>query len=529
MAREYIEREDLLNQGRVKLNKSIDKSYDAEANSLDAKNIANQSTEISNEAKDIAANTNERLNNVLASEMKDGEVIDFRKSQILDHTFNVINERGDFWDKEFIERGINVKWFGAKGDGIADDTTFLKEAIKKAKETNNFVYIPKGIYVISDKIKLFQGCKIVGSEDRPALYFNSKNSGIENSDRMVSVKNMMLQLSSDVDKTGTVGINFHGTETEYAAYCELNNLFVVGFGTNVRLNKIFEVDLKRVIGRDSNACFDFDDVTTLLNVSDSYALNNKKGWSIKKVHYSSLTNIASDQNEEPYLFEDNHGVVINGMGMEKNSGCCVINDSTMSINGLVGVLNSGKEKRPSFIEVNGNSKLSLTSAKEVSLNQSNMSVHSIAVGNGSVVSLETTTIKKPIYHNASALIYGNINVEENIVSINGKNYIHSGSGPYGNKCPKYINDGKYKVGDKYVNDDFSTKRPAIEWTCIVAGETGEWRAVFAYNSGPFLAKPVLETGYNFFGFRYAVTDASVPYEIVWLGNKWLETGGVNQN
>ena len=148
MAREYIEREDLLNQGRVKLNKSIDKSYDAEANSLDAKNIANQSTEISNEAKDIAANTNERLNNVLASEMKDGEVIDFRKSQILDHTFNVINERGDFWDKEFIERGVNVRWFGAKGDGLTDDTESINNAIKYAKETNSSTIIPPGVYLI---------------------------------------------------------------------------------------------------------------------------------------------------------------------------------------------------------------------------------------------------------------------------------------------------------------------------------------------------------------------------------------------
>ena len=44
---------------------------------------------------------------------------------------------------------INVKLFGAKGDGETDDTLSINKAIVYASENNlKEVYIPKGIYMI---------------------------------------------------------------------------------------------------------------------------------------------------------------------------------------------------------------------------------------------------------------------------------------------------------------------------------------------------------------------------------------------
>lgn len=49
----------------------------------------------------------------------------------------------------------NVKAFGAKGDGVADDTLAFEEAIAAAKsETNDGVYVPPGRYVISAPLTL---------------------------------------------------------------------------------------------------------------------------------------------------------------------------------------------------------------------------------------------------------------------------------------------------------------------------------------------------------------------------------------
>ena len=61
---------------------------------------------------------------------------------------------------EFTDRGVNVKWFGAKGDGINDDTQAFKDAIAFAKNlviSSNLrstikVVIGGGVYKITEKL-----------------------------------------------------------------------------------------------------------------------------------------------------------------------------------------------------------------------------------------------------------------------------------------------------------------------------------------------------------------------------------------
>jgi hypothetical protein len=63
---------------------------------------------------------------------------------------------------EFTDRGVNVRWFGAKGDGINDDTQAFKDAISFVRDkiiATNFktslqVNIPGGIYKITGKLTL---------------------------------------------------------------------------------------------------------------------------------------------------------------------------------------------------------------------------------------------------------------------------------------------------------------------------------------------------------------------------------------
>lgn len=77
---EHISESDVLNVGREKINTfAIDPAMRAESNSIVAKDIANQSNQTSQEAKDIAENTDSRLDNIISNDMQDGEVIDARK------------------------------------------------------------------------------------------------------------------------------------------------------------------------------------------------------------------------------------------------------------------------------------------------------------------------------------------------------------------------------------------------------------------------------------------------------------------
>ncbi|MFS1012642.1 BppU family phage baseplate upper protein [Enterococcus casseliflavus] len=73
---------------------------------------------------------------------KTGKDSDFREFEA-DKSFmrRVFNESA--------ERGINVKWFGARGDGQTDDTEAIQRAIDYAAENNFFkVKIPDGVYLI---------------------------------------------------------------------------------------------------------------------------------------------------------------------------------------------------------------------------------------------------------------------------------------------------------------------------------------------------------------------------------------------
>lgn len=62
--------------------------------------------------------------------------------------FTTLKGRLDSFDLEFGERGINVKWFGAKGDGVTDDTTAIQNAIN-ASPVGSVIFFPAGTYMIS--------------------------------------------------------------------------------------------------------------------------------------------------------------------------------------------------------------------------------------------------------------------------------------------------------------------------------------------------------------------------------------------
>lgn len=77
-----------------------------------------------------------------------------------------------------IENGtVNVKQFGAKGDGVADDTEAIKKTILYAKNNNVIIGCPHNVYKITDTIlidfecvfKCFGTIKYAGSRTKPAI------------------------------------------------------------------------------------------------------------------------------------------------------------------------------------------------------------------------------------------------------------------------------------------------------------------------------------------------------------------------
>lgn len=79
-------------------------------------------------------------------------------------------------EKIKIENSINIKDFGAKGDGIIDDSSAFIKAITEAK-SNTEIFIPEGTYLLKSPLKIYKSIILKGQGvSKTKLIFNFKNS-----------------------------------------------------------------------------------------------------------------------------------------------------------------------------------------------------------------------------------------------------------------------------------------------------------------------------------------------------------------
>ena len=66
---------------------------------------------------------------------------------------------------EFAERAINVKWLGAKGDGVSDDTEAIQKAFDLSKESESLtrIIIPRGTYKVTKTLSIFNNTEVVAA------------------------------------------------------------------------------------------------------------------------------------------------------------------------------------------------------------------------------------------------------------------------------------------------------------------------------------------------------------------------------
>lgn len=82
---------------------------------------------------------------------------------------------GGLWERQFSIGGpINVKWFGAKGDGVTEDTLSITNTLSVASQYGFSVFIPKGTYLVN-QVFLTSNIEIFGEGDLSILQTLYKN------------------------------------------------------------------------------------------------------------------------------------------------------------------------------------------------------------------------------------------------------------------------------------------------------------------------------------------------------------------
>lgn len=120
---------------------------------------------------------------------------------------------------------VSVKDFGAVGDGLADDTA----AIQNALAVHNAVFVPEGEYLVSSTIRLNARQSLAGAGQRSVLKGNSNSFNIiEIVEDHVGVSNLRIE-------QGDIGIKLFGL-TRPVVQCAITDVTIVQPNIGVQLD-----------------------------------------------------------------------------------------------------------------------------------------------------------------------------------------------------------------------------------------------------------------------------------------------------
>lgn len=181
---ELIQKTDSLNKGREKLNEAIASANTAVTTASAAQTVAAGAVTTANESKTQSTSVQTQLNTiVIASGTSDAETLQARTDR-KGALHTTLKDRLDKFELTMAQLSfVNVKDFGAIGDGVADDSNAVKAAITYCISVGKGLFFPDGTYLlklITLGASAITACKLYGESMNGVtivldgyLYFNT--------------------------------------------------------------------------------------------------------------------------------------------------------------------------------------------------------------------------------------------------------------------------------------------------------------------------------------------------------------------
>ena len=304
---------------------------------------------------------------------------------------------------------INVKQFGAKGNGTDDDSQVIQSTIDYALNNNiSNVYIPKGTFIVSTPIVLYDFINLRGYKRELTIIKKTghQNDSVYNVDcvltathreestlsypRYITIENISLD-SADHNSQPAYGLYLYSssfiTIIQFASrYC----------GCAMYLGDIWLSTIKEVstgygtIGMRIRA-------GTTLDINDVYtAQNSEYGYYIQGISYTHFSNMACDSapNSIPYYFYYCQ-VSVDGLGCEAENYTTAIKLMNATVNTTAAHLHMNINSASSTVLSLQNSKLTLNSAVIGTETQTGVVSGKFLefIGNNSTLTLNTITVR----------------------------------------------------------------------------------------------------------------------------------------
>jgi hypothetical protein len=268
---------------------------------------------------------------------------------------------------------LNVKQFGAYGDGDHDDITVIQDTINYGK-TNGYynIYLPTGNYKITEAIVLPNNICMYGENRRNVTITKSTNNtnNVRNIDAIILFEK---DAGSDYNTSKTLAkMTILGNyNTAYGIYCYDSNARVTiedcqisrvvngvywrtgGWLSTVRGLTINPSHNGFEIAGGTSTTLSFDN--TYVNGGDGY------GYYFRGVGYTSMNNVACDGNTGTAYFFNYSNLTINGFGCECPNGVCALQggaDSHIRLNSGTIIVNPTNASYI-CIQISGNAEMEI--------------------------------------------------------------------------------------------------------------------------------------------------------------------------
>lgn len=127
---------------------------------------------------------------------------------------------------------INIKDYGAKGDGITDDTTAIQNAITYARTNKNVVIFPQGRYKTTGTLTIYTGVILKGlSTEGSIIEYAGTGTAVkfDYDQRDMAIETITIQSTNSA--TTTIGVLM-----ESNLFCNIDTVRVLDFGIGYKLD-----------------------------------------------------------------------------------------------------------------------------------------------------------------------------------------------------------------------------------------------------------------------------------------------------
>ncbi|MDT2829773.1 hypothetical protein P7H62_02425 [Vagococcus carniphilus] len=159
--------------------------------------ISQKAVNIASKAFDKSEDTENRLDNQLKGLTSDSEIIDLRYSKMLKKNFNILKDRGDFWDEELETREINVEWYRLSN---SDDLDMFRKAIQHIEDLGG------GNLLIPNKTYEFNFNNLSTIKNPTRLFITGSNITIKGHDKTkIVLKGLTKEYLFSIDDHNSSG------------------------------------------------------------------------------------------------------------------------------------------------------------------------------------------------------------------------------------------------------------------------------------------------------------------------------------